>query len=571
MEGKAVCETNARSLIPSRSRIRKIAVATGLVAFLTGWPWCWGWTGAHNEAARMAALEAAGPFGDHPDWCRFGVYPDLMRDFGIAHHDYNRWATRLLVREAADALRAGDEARAYFLASVASHFPQDEACMSHSRVLKCFKGEVDPNLLPETVRPWLKHVPVEQPTRRVRRYGKGAMEEWKDVGFFKGIAAPPLLRPLYDATEGYAHDYLEDLAAALALPKERRARIVGAETLGDHEAWTRETLFPERFGKGPPPPVAAWVPRLGSEGWSFYHRWLTAHYQGEWLLPFALFDEQSLREGKPRFRDAEGLKAVFSEEFRIAVEATAALYRYVNVAAHTEVKADWGPLSSEDAKLEALSKHDVIIMVSESRRDWIRAAEFLRAELAFSRDRLGMKAEGGLRILAGADEIKEAISGNRWENAHLVRFEKARGESDKPTNRHSLRIGPRASRAERLEITLTAAVPESMGHLVDLLLDEGSAPLWSVGPPKRANEALQEIWVGVKLMAELRTKRRSPDELLEYVMPQGKRVPFKNTDQDKRRFAEITNDLPAANKTSWLRWWTQHPQTFDSPDRPAKK
>lgn len=512
---------------------------------------CWAWTQAHDQASKMASELAPSPFKEHPHWCAFGIYPDAMNDWDIAQGENGRWAVWLLVREAVQALKEGDEARACFLASVASHYPQDALCMSHSPILKMARTDANPDLLPELLRPLLARLPVERKTVALRRYGRSNQATISGQGFFVTQEPPSLLRPLFDAVQGYVHDWLEDTAAALSLPTEQRSYIVGSETLNDHKVWTWQEILnlqPKALEGTPLNSLPVYEQCNGVTGWSFYHRWLTAHYQGQWLLPFALFDWRNSHEGKPKFRDVEGLKSVFAEEFRIAVEATAALYRYVAIAAKAQVQTDWGKLANEDAKLDAMAKESVAILVAENRNDWKRAAQFLQQEFVFGGQRHGVKAQ--LHLTTNANEVRDALEGKRWQDCHLVVME--RGES------YRLQVSQRKGVADRLIVRLQ--VPESdieaMGNMVDLLLDEGQAPLWSTSPPSMILEALQRVWAGAKLMEELRANRRSPDELFKFVRPQGKPVPFRNTNEERQQFPDwARNNLqrtPGLGR--WERW-----------------
>jgi len=98
---------------------------------------------------------------------------------------------------------------------------------------------------------------------------------------------------------------------------------------------------------------------------------------------------------------------------------------------------------------------------------------------------------------------------------------------------------------------------EAMGNMVDLLLDEGRAPLWSVSPPSAVLNALQQIWAGTKLMEALKRQHFNPEALLEFVRPKGKPIPFRNTDEDKKKFAElVANVQRTPGLGQWVRWWT---------------
>ncbi|MCS3919963.1 hypothetical protein Q2T83_03005 [Fervidibacter sacchari] len=509
--------------------------------------WCWAWTRAHDQASRMAATIAPKPFSDYPDHCAFGIYPDSMNDWDIAQGENGRWAVWLLVKGAVEALKSGDAARACFLASVASHYPQDALCMSHSQILKMGRSDANPDLLPLPLRPLLAKLPVERKTVTLRRYGRSNSQTISNQGFFVTDEPPGLLRPLFDAVQGYVHDWLEDTAAALSLPEDQRRYIVGSETLKGHREWTWEEVNGLKLRalvgtvlEG----LTAYEKCDGVEGWSFYHRWLTAHYQGEWLLPFALFEGW---DGKPKFRDFEGLKAVFAEEFRIAVQTTAALYRYVAVASQTQVQADWGKLSEQDAKLDAMAEKGVAIVVTEKRNDWRRAAEFLRQEFVFGARRQNIR-QAKVTLSEKPEDVRDALDGKRWRDWHMVVLEKS--------DAYRLQIRPEG---ERLIVRLQVPVNdlEAMGNMVDLLLDEGKAPLWSVSPPSAVLNALQQIGAGTKLMEALKRQQFNPEALLEFVRPKGKPIPFRNTDEDKKKFAElVANVQRTPGLGQWVRWWT---------------
>jgi hypothetical protein len=508
--------------------------------------WCWAWTRAHDQASRMAATIAPKPFSDYPDHCAFGVYPDSMNDWDIAQGENGRWAVWLLVKGAVEALKSGDAAQACFLASVASHYPQDALCMSHSQVLKMGRSDANPDLLPSPLRPLLAKLPVERKTVTLRRFGRSNSQTISNAGFFVTDEPPRLLRPLFEAVQGYVHDWLEDTAAALSLPEDQRRYIVGAETLQGHREWTWEEvdgLKLRALAGTALEGLTAYKECDGFAGWSFYHRWLTAHYQGQWLLPFALFE---VWDGKPKFRDVEGLKAVFAEEFRIAVQTTAALYRYVAVASQTQIQADWGQWGEQDAKLDAMAEKGVAIVVTEKCNDWRRAAEFLRQEFVFSARRRGIK-QAKVTLSEKPEDARDALDGKRWQDRHLVVLEKS--------NAYRLQIRPEG---ERLIVRLQ--VPENdleaMGNMVDLLLDEGKAPLWSVSPPSAVLNALKQIWAGSKLMEELKRQRFNPEALLEFVRPKGKPIPFRNNDEDKKKFAElVANVQRTPGLGQWVGWW----------------
>ncbi len=505
----------------------------------------WAWTSAHNQASKMAATAslAPKPFASYPEHCAFGVYPDQMNDWDIAQGENGRWAVWLLVREATDALRHGDAPRACFLASVANHYPQDDLCMSHSPLLKMTRSDPSADLLPVSLQPLLGKLPVERRTVHVRRYGRSNMQTVTERGFFNTPTPPTLLTPLYEGAQRYVHDWLEDTAAALSLPPERRRSIVGADTLGDRKEWSWQEIVSlrQKALKGTVLEGLTQYERCEEiAGESFYHRWLTANYQGQWLLPFALFESW---DSQPKFRDGEALKAVFAEEFRLGVDVMTVLYRYVAVAAEAQIDADWGSLNREDARLDAMAKDGVAVVVTENRPDWQRAAALLHQELVFGTERQKVKAD--IILVAEPKEASEFLGGRKGQHHHLVVLKK--GES------YRLEIHPRTQNSSRLSVRLQVPKDdlEAMGNMVDLLLDEGKAPLWSASPPMLLLDALRDIWAGRKLMEALRNER-SPEELLQYV----RAIPFRNTEEDKMRFAEaVQSAVRVPGSFRWIRWW----------------
>ncbi len=496
-----------------------------------------GWTGAHNEASRMAAVLGPPPFCRHAGWCVFGIYPDLINDWHITQGVNGRWAVWLLAREAVEALQGGDEARACILASIASHFPQDEICMSHSVILGMDEGPSGAWLWPTPLHPLVKRIPVERATLPIRRYGMNRPEEViRNMGFFSaGVPVPQLLRPMYVATHRFSHDWLEGASAALAAPPERRRQIIGSETVAGHPGWTVEDIFPRDGGEAAPS-VAWWYRRPSCPNWSFYHRWLLGHYQGWYQLPLAMFDEQSLRVGAPRLRDMAGLKAVFAEEFRAATEATVALYQYIAAAAHTDLRGDWSSPAVQDAFLAVNS-----IVLAADREDWRVAAGFVRQVIVQARTLRGESSGRSPVIVVG----RVPDSGN------VIRLEA------NASTRNMLRFRARGRGSQRFEFTMAASRVTPMGALVDLLLDQTKAPLWSTTPADKVVEALAQTWAGMALCRELKTRRRLPDELLAFVLPQGRSVPFRNTDSDKQHFKELTRDARPGNLEPWLRWVTR--------------
>ncbi len=507
------------------------------------------WTGAHNAASRLAARLAPEPFRSSSQWCAFGVYPDRMNDWEIAQGVYGRWATWLLVREAVEALREGDNARGCFLASVASHFAQDALSMSHSPLFTMGPADPKAELLPPPLRNWLVHLPLKLQTRVIRRYGTGRQQEIVASPFFVGIQPPELLPELFEAVQGYAHDYLEGTAAALAVDERERGTIPGAAKLPDVRPWSPDSLSSalESFH----PALREWF-QPAQEGWGFYHRWLLAHYQGQWLLPFALFEPKSLDQDAPAFRTFAALQEVFRTEFRVAVETTLALYRYVSVASRTEIETEWGRWAGEDPRLDAVGRDPVLIALSEDRREWRQAAQFLAWEIAAGRERTSARVTGPPPIVHAARR-EDLQQDSRWNESHIIFL-----GLNPSGSRHLLRVRPRADRPERLEIFLAAGRAGDMGNLVDVLLDEARAWLWGRGPSGVILPAQEKIWAGARLARQLKQFKAPPDELIAYVAPEGRPIPFRNTEEDKAEMAKLTERARVVGETTLLKWLVRH-------------
>lgn len=506
----------------------------------------WSWTEAHNQASRVAAQTGPEPFRSHAEWAAFGVYPDRMNDWGIAQYEYGRWATRLLVRQAIDALRRGHASRACFLASVASHFAQDDIAMSHSPVFRLKHSDPEIALLPPLWRQRLDRLPVALRQAHILRYGRGSPRPVEGP-FFVSDQPPPLLSQLYASVQGYAHDWLEGTASALWVPA-ARARIVGAGELGNSAGWNEgATLVREMFLKESPW-LAWWDQHAGNL--SFYLLWLVGHYHGQWLLPWRLFRWETPENSYAAFESRDRLLAVFAAEFRIAVEVTRALYRYVTLASRTRLESDWGPFAAEDPRLDGLACAGTVVV----RQTDSPAAELLQSflywELLSGRERRCPDESPLIERAQDSRPLGALLRDARWAGQNLILLRQA------PAGR--IRISRRPGQRQRVVVILESDSPQALSAVVDLWLDESRAWLWGRGPSELIEAAQSQVWAGARLARELRQKGLDGRRLLEFVQPADGKIPFRNDDRDKAWMAEQTQMSRLVPLSQLLRHLAKH-------------
>ncbi len=93
-----------------------------------------------------------------------------------------------------------------------------------------------------------------------------------------------------------------------------------------------------------------------------------------------------------------------------------------------------------------------------------------------------------------------------------------------------------------------------MGNLVDVFLDEARAWLWGRGPSGVILPAQEKIWAGARLARQLKQFKIPPDELIAYVAPEGRPIPFRNTEEDKAEMAKLTERARVVGETTLLKW-----------------
>ncbi|MBM4082141.1 MAG: hypothetical protein FJ278_20715, partial [Planctomycetes bacterium] len=101
------------------------------IGALAASPEAFGWGVGHDDSSYLGATISPEPFKTNAKLCVYGHYPDSIQDHAVGH-GRDGYLRRLFTFEAIDALRAGDIPKAMFLASAATHYLTDRACIAHA-------------------------------------------------------------------------------------------------------------------------------------------------------------------------------------------------------------------------------------------------------------------------------------------------------------------------------------------------------------------------------------------------------------------------------------------------------
>ncbi|HIE09700.1 MAG TPA: hypothetical protein EYP65_07615 [Armatimonadetes bacterium] len=438
--------------------------------------------GAHDQVAVLGARAGPEPFRSHPDWCSFGHYGGLLADEGIVSGS-ERWAYRLCVLKAIRALGRKDLRKACFIASWATHYLVERACLAHAEVWGN-NFEVISRLPP---RYWDVRAPTE------RRKGS--------KGLFFFCPPPEFEREAFEKCQGSVRSYFE---AAFGRPIEG----LGPDSL---------------------PPT---------EGWSLYDAWLTASWAAE-ILALETLDLESVRGGMPRFKPSEVMGAIAHSERLLQAWLCAVHYGYVAEAVKFEV-GDLGPLAEGGGLDKLASMGGTMVVVPEGAPPGVlRAATLVAVELRRALKGAGKKVPPLWRMVRREREFLSLPGPAVVLATPRSRLVKGCGLKLRQGSLGLVAFIERGLPGNlRGALFLLAADEGRLPHLVDFSLDTLVAPLFGRRPGPKLLSALKSHWAGWRLLKALEGRRG--EEAVNFALS----VPFRNSPEEEARFkAETTKGV----------------------------
>jgi hypothetical protein len=257
--------------------------------------------------------------------------------------------------------------------------------------------------------------------------------------------------------------------------------------------------------------------------WSSYDYEIYGRWRSE-QIALEVLDRDSVLEksGAVRFADAPQFQRAMDHEMENMIAAVSAYYRYLTVAADTQIVGDLAMLLPAHDRLLLMARHDPAIYISDDapwplrRTCSLLAMEMLRARFRASGDlkaefaeNLPADVEAMIRVVkapAGEEDRRVLIS---WNESPDVRQAAAGAALDGNTVAVGDVPGPSG------HIVLRGRDLQSAVHLVDYLLDLTHAPFLGRAPMEVVLKAFEKEWDGVDLMETIRSTPE--DELPELV------------------------------------------------------
>lgn len=465
----------------------------------------------HNTASLTAAKLAPEPFASNWEKCHYAIHPDYMRDQPVGH-EHMRWSGLLYTWEAVRYLRGGQVNRAMMLASARSHYITDSACISHAEIWRPRKeGDLLRPGRPGSG-PW-SFMPA-----RYQGYTLPFDERVEGKHYEPLRVGPP---PLC----GEAWESLTELGLSRSM----------------HAFFDRahgQAPYPEGFPTEGVPPA---------ENWSCYDREFYARWRAECIALDMLDRESVLRGDDPvEWVSAQRFQRNMDEQMRNMSSAVLAYYRYLDVAARTEVVGDIEELLPGQDRLMLLARRQPRIHLDFDapwplkRAAYLLASELVRAEYR-ARGLQGRQYGEGLRERADALFAEVPTPAGEAERRVIVSWSEEPGAVQRLAGRElsgNTLVCERGATREGYVI-LRGDDLQSAVHLVDYFLDLTNAPLNGKTPVDVMMTIFQREWAGLPFMEAL---RQTPDE--DIYQPRFERPP--NVHEDDA--AEWTD------RVHWMVW-----------------
>ncbi len=432
----------------------------------------------HNTAAKTAAQLAPEPFKSNWQKCRGAVHPDYMSDQPLGHEN-SRVSGLLYTLEAIRYLREGQIMKAMMTASARTHYISDAACIPHAKVW-------NPRSVDDVVH-------AGHASESTFRY---LPERYQDYSI-------PFGDFVYDS-----HFYpLLVTGGPPAVHQKTWNKLSDQKLVGSmHGFFDRMSCVPWNKGGFPTEGIDS------AENWSCYDREFYARWRAECIALDILDRETVLAESKPlRFVHEDQFKAVQDEEMRNMISAKIAYYRYLTVAADTELRGDIMDIfASKDPLRLMVQRKPKILIGKDAPWPLKRAAYLLAMELV----RAKYRYEGKYEQAFAANLTEEA--GALFKTIEMPYSEKARRlivtwMEKAPENEKAAAlpltgnmIATESGKKGAGHIVLRGKDLQSTIHLIDYLLDLTYAPLNGRTPMEVMLTVFEREWAGMDFLEQLR-------------------------------------------------------------------
>jgi len=435
----------------------------------------------HRTASLTAAKLAPEPFASNWEKCRYAVHPDYMRDQPVGH-EHMRWSGLLYTMEAIRYLREGQVNRATMLASARSHYISDSACIPHAAIW-------NPRREGDELRP-----------------GEPGSGPWS----FMPARYQDYHLPFDDRPEGQHYNPLR--IGPPPMHADTWASLADIGSAGGIHAF-----FDRVHGQAAHPDGFPLDGISRAENWSCYDREFFARWRAECIALDMLDRESILRGDDPvEWVSADQFQRNMDEQMRNMSSAVLAYYRYLAVAARTEVVGDIEQLLPGQDRLMLLSRRQPRITLGPDapwplkRAAYLLASELVRAEHR-ARGLQGRQYGEELRQRADALFAEAPMPAGEAERRVIVSWSE---EPDAVRQLAGRELSGNTVVCERGatregHIILRGEDLQSAVHLVDYLLDLSNAPLNGKTPVDVMMTIFEREWAGLPFMEAL---SQTPDE-----------------------------------------------------------
>ncbi|MFC1734963.1 hypothetical protein ACFL1X_02535 [Candidatus Hydrogenedentota bacterium] len=429
----------------------------------------------HNLAARTAAQLAPEPFASNWEKCRGASHPDYMSEQPLGHENA-RVAGLLYTMAAIRHLRDGNIAKAMMTASARTHYVSDAVCVPHSRVW-------NPRKESDVVH--FSHASWKVFTYLPARY----QDYWLPTGDFVygshfyplEIAPPPVHKDVWDklpeqGLKGSMHGFFDRIPCS---------------------PWHTEGFPTEGIPK--------------AENWSAYDYEFYARWRAQCITLDLLDRESAIDKTKPlKFVGEEEFKAVRDEEVRNMITTKIAYYRYLTVAANTELRGDIMDIFPSKDPLRLMVQRNPKILIGKyapwplKRAAYLFAMELVRAKYRYEgkyrdafAENLFEEAEALFETVdLPYEEASQRLSISWMEKPDMVKTSTSLELKGNVivTDRSDKHAGHIILHGEDLQSTI---------HLVDYLLDLTYAPLHGRSPVEVMLTIFEREWPGMKFLEKL--------------------------------------------------------------------